>query len=54
MIPLSASSIRRREVDVLLTHVMRAKSKVCAVAETVYVVANSLDQAIERDFEEEE
>jgi len=54
VIPLSASSIRRREVDVLLTRVMRGKSKVCAVAETVYVVDSSLDQAIERDFEEEE
>jgi hypothetical protein len=53
MIPLSASSIRRGEVDVLLTHIMRAKSKVCAIAETVYVVESSLDQAIERDFEEE-
>lgn len=54
MKPGSTSSTRRREVDVLLTRIMRRESKVCAVAETVYVNAGSLDRSIERDFEEEE
>jgi hypothetical protein len=49
-----APSILRREVDVLLTHIMRRESKVCAVAETVHVNEGSFDRAIASDFEEEE
>jgi len=39
-------------VDVLLTRIMRGESKVCDVAETVYVDEGSLGRAVEREFGE--